>query len=248
MRDTKKISCAKCNRDQHRDSRRQIAVAPHPNRHICLIRARDRRNKTVSLLGLGANVDRIRSIVAQGGAKLRNAEIQPAREIHKCLRAPDRAAQLFARNYLTPALQQICQHQPGLRLQVDQGTFSPQLVARRVEFENSEAEFFARHPAHCCTAHGPVRPFLSSVILFYPLRLSSRPQSALPWGSEMGTLNSARGAHPVRGKGRAHPLSKFTIKRTSFSLTLRTPRQAMKGASYVSQPARRTSSSPSPQP
>ena len=43
----------------------------------------------------------------------------------------------------------------------------------------------------------------------------------------------ARGAHPVRGKGRAHPTQILEGYEPSFSLTSADSRHAAKGDSYV---------------
>jgi hypothetical protein len=56
----------------------------------------------------------------------------------------------------------------------------------------------------------------------------------------------ARGAHPVRGKGRAHPTVAPTI-RTFFQPDRADSRRAMRGDSYVPQPARGAASPVAPE-
>lgn len=56
------------------------------------------------------------------------------------------------------------------------------------------------------------------------------PVAASP---EYGILSTARGAHPVRGKGRAHPPKTLQGYEPSFSLIRADSRHTVRGDSYV---------------
>jgi hypothetical protein len=58
-------------------------------------------------------------------------------------------------------------------------------------------------------------------------------ENEVPSPSRRDITIAARGAHPVRGKGRAHPTTLLEGNEPSFSLTGADSRHAVKGDSYV---------------
>ena len=68
----------------------------------------------------------------------------------------------------------------------------------------------------------------------------------MPNGGNRAIRERARGAHPVRGKGRAPPTHQLEGYEPSFSLTGADSRHVLKGDSYVRRPSLTISSQPRP--
>src|SRR4051794_117301 len=79
----------------------------------------------------------------------------------------------------------------------------------------------------------PQPPFSGRPILSEPRYRNCTVSARYTAKCGNGITKQARGAHPVRGKGRAHPPKKTEGYEPSFSLIRADSRHAVKGDSYV---------------
>src|SRR6185503_12335339 len=87
----------------------------------------------------GGDVRGLAGLVAQHGAQLGHAEVEPGVEVDVALRAPDRPPQVLARDERPRARQQLPQDREGLGGELDRRAVAPQLAVLDIQLEGAEA-------------------------------------------------------------------------------------------------------------
>jgi hypothetical protein len=97
-------------------------------------------NELIAILGNRANVGWVCRIVLESGANLRDAEVQPALEIHEGLLSPDGFAQVVSRDDLIGTLDKTGEDLGGLRLQTNENALTAELEGGCVKLKETKAE------------------------------------------------------------------------------------------------------------
>jgi hypothetical protein len=100
----------------------------------------DGSNELISAPGNGSDIPRCGRVVAERGANLSNAKIEPALEIDESFIPPYRFAQTLSRDHLSAPHNQTGEYLRGLRLQAKEHAIPPQLAACRIKLEKSESK------------------------------------------------------------------------------------------------------------
>ncbi len=123
-------------RERRHSERDSEPVSGHAARELG--RQRGGSDELVAAFGNGPNVPRRLRGIAQRGADLRDAVVQPGIEIDKRAATPNRLTQLIACDYFAGMLEQHAEYLRGLCLQAHRRPVAPQFPGGRIEFENAK--------------------------------------------------------------------------------------------------------------